>query len=162
MTKLNDAILKYVNTKNDTGVVPKVLFFGGDNETFDFLAEHCETTRYPAVLEEEKELSGKDYDVLVLTSDNLNLVWDLTPEIETVIYCKTGSLTLSKSNSIREPMDKYSQYKSVLMLEDNEKVCVYSQNKDVIANIEVKPEEPTSTTSPPASIFSWHTERRSN
>ena len=115
MTKLNDVILKYINTKNDTGVVPKALFFGDDNETFDFLAEHCETTRYPAVLEEEKELSGKDYDVLVLTSDNLNLVWDLTPEIETIVYSKIGPLTLSRSNSIRQPMDKYSQYKRVLM-----------------------------------------------
>ena len=162
MTKLNDVIQKYTNTKNNTGVVPKVLYFGDNNDTFSLLAENCEATRYPAVLEEEKELSGKDYDAVVLTSDNLNLVWDLTPEIETIIYSKTGRLTLSKSNSIRQPMDKYSQYKRVLMLEDDEKVCVFSQNTDVISSVEVKPEEPPTTAPPTSSMFNWNTERRSN
>jgi hypothetical protein len=166
MNKLQSVVQKYVEFKANN---PKILHVGDDSETFDILTGICEASKY--VDSPDQPASEEEtYDAAVLSGDDVNtgLVWDLIPDVETIIYGYEGG-PLQYTGPVREPMEQWSHvYGSINFLDEEAKVYVFSKNALALVairdDLDVKEpevtEQPEQTEQPEtdgstSSLFNW-------
>ena len=144
MSKLQTIIQASVNQKNNEGVVPKALFYGDDAATLDFVKGVCQTTTSEDL--EGKEPCGNDYDLVVIAEGKPNILWDIMPNIETVVFYENARTKMTPSAGLGQIIDRKGSVYNRLEFVDSETVCFYSKSRAVTDEVTAATTETVETT----------------